>query len=117
LAIETYTGSNVTLTQGFHQNSYEIVSIDKFTFPEFEIAVFPNPTSDYVNYEIRSEQEEFNKLNVEIIDMQGKTLLKKKITSTKGKFSLQSFSNNIYFLKILTDSGKPVKVFKIQKTR
>ena len=53
---ETYTAGNRNLTQGFHQSSYEVSSINKVVTENENIKVFPNPTTDLISVEYQAPQ-------------------------------------------------------------
>jgi hypothetical protein len=112
LAIETKSGSPGILTEGFHQPTITITSLDEPVKVGYSITAFPNPTSDFVNLEI--ENEELTGLSYILYDATGKDILSGTIENKTTEISFSELKTAIYFLKIETD-GKLVKTFKISK--
>ena len=110
--IETATGSNAILTQGFQQNSYQIVNV--FEKPElsFEITAYPNPTTDFVNIKTNSADQD---LILELFDLQGKRLKKAEMQKNIVQINLSEYAGSSYILKATNKTGKLLKSWKIVK--
>ncbi|MCH8319134.1 MAG: hypothetical protein IIA88_11690, partial [Bacteroidetes bacterium] len=52
--IETFTGANAILTQGFQQSLYTITSIEEVSDNNYQISVYPNPATDFININVQS---------------------------------------------------------------
>lgn len=114
IMIETYSNTENSLTQGFHQSKYDVTtSVDEISGIDFKIKIFPNPTSDLINLQIVGNINQ--NLTYELIDLQGKVLIKNSVNKTKKQINMSRFSQNMYLLKITTENGKQVSIFKIQK--
>lgn len=114
IMIETYSNTENSLTQGFHQSKYDVTtSVDEISGIDFKIKIFPNPTSDLINLQIIGNINQ--NLTYELIDLQGKVLIKNSVNKTKKQINMSRFSQNMYLLKITTENGKQVSIFKIQK--
>lgn len=114
IMIETYSNADNSLTQGFHQPKYEVTTrIDKISKDNFEINIFPNPTSELINLQTKGSVNQ--KLTYKLIDLQGKLLIEKSVKTTNEQINMSNLSQSIYLLKISTENGKQVSVFKIQK--
>lgn len=113
--IETNTGTNNFLTQGFHQSSYIITIVSETPSDDYTINVYPNPTSDNITIDFNSRSG--TNLKLKLFDAQGKLLINEKAKSEiKTKIlNLQNFSKGIYILNIYSDHGKLVKSYKIEK--
>ncbi len=113
--IETNTGTNNTITQGFHQNRYVITSINEIADDNYSITVYPNPTSDNITIDFLIKNTETLKLK--LIDAQGKLLINDKIKSEEKTktLNLQNISKGIYLLNFYNVHGKLIKSFKIEK--
>ncbi|MFT6002117.1 MAG: hypothetical protein ACI95T_000875 [Flavobacteriales bacterium] len=107
----TATGTNGSLAQGV-QKPYEIfVTIGiKETSINLELSVYPNPTTDYLTLKL----DEFETLNFQLIDLQGKIIENKKISSTTTSINVENLPKALYFLNV-TKNNKVVKSFKIIK--
>ncbi|HBX49740.1 MAG: hypothetical protein A2275_01480 [Bacteroidetes bacterium RIFOXYA12_FULL_35_11] len=114
LATETVSNSNNILTQGFQQSQYFTVDIEENKKNGFAVTVFPNPTNDILNIDIKTEQN----LNtrIQLCDENGKILIDEniKVLETSRKYDLKIFAAGLYFLKIKTDNdySKTVKIIK-----
>ena len=105
------TGTNGSLAQGVQQ-PYEIsttVGI-KETAITLELSVYPNPTTDYLTLKV----DDFETLNFQLIDLQGKIIENKKVSSTTTSINVENLPKALYFLNV-TKNNKVVKSFKIIK--
>ena len=111
IAIETFVQSNMIVTQGFHQENYQISSIDE-KLNEHEITLYPNPTQDvlYVNCNISES------VDLIIKNIKGSILFSSLETdgSEIQEIYLSQFSQGIYFLEVGLNQNKK-QVYKIQK--
>jgi hypothetical protein len=112
LATETYTGSQNTLTQGFHQGTYIVTSIDENPLLEFTITAFPNPTSDFISLKVESSKVE--SLQYTITDLSGRVLQTNKLLENNQQISFLNYAVGTYFITVQQNS-KLVKSFKIIK--
>lgn len=110
---ETYTSSQNTLTQGFHQGTLIITETDQLKDLQFEITAFPNPASDYVILMIAHPR--VRNLRFTITAQNGKTLQNGKITEPRQQVSLAGIATGVYFLNVLSDL-ELLKSFKIIKS-
>jgi len=117
VAVETLgtEGQTVVLTQGFQQGYFEITSIGDPLNSEFNINVYPNPASDFIWIDLKSE----NKIDaiVEIYNMEGKLVYNKKWEFANGpnKVALDDFNASQYILRVSDSSGKILQTFKLIK--
>ncbi|MEZ7931736.1 MAG: T9SS type A sorting domain-containing protein [Flavobacteriales bacterium] len=107
----TATGTNGSLAQGVQQ-PYEIsVTIGiKETSINLELSVYPNPTTDYLTLKV----DDFETLNFQLIDLQGKIIANKKVTNATTIIKMEELAKALYFLNV-TKNNKVVKSFKIIK--
>ena len=76
----------------------------------YEIKLFPNPTSNKINISL----EGIDRVNISIIDSQGKLLLQESGVSDKENINLSNYQSGIYFVKIMTsDLNKQLRVIKL----
>jgi len=73
------------------------------------IFIYPNPTYDYVNFELRSKIVS----KVCILDIKGKTIDELIINNHHGKIDLTLYNSGAYFLKLYTNEG--IYTIKIAK--
>jgi len=117
VAVETLgtAGQTVVLTQGFQQGYFEITSIGDPLNSEFKINVYPNPASDFIWIDLKSE----NKIDaiVEIYNMEGKLVYNKNWEFANGpnKVALDDFNASQYIIRVSDSSGKILQTFKLIK--
>jgi hypothetical protein len=107
----TATGTNGSVAQGVQQ-PYEIsttVGI-KETSINFELFVYPNPTTDYLTLKV----DDFETLNFHLIDLQGKIIENKKVTASSTTIKMEALPKAVYFLNV-TKNNRIVKTFKVIK--
>jgi hypothetical protein len=109
----TATGTGGTATLGVQQ-PFEIVTLSGQEFTEIllQLMVYPNPTSSLVNLKI----DNFNleNLSYQLIDLNGREILNKKITESETQIQLENYPSAIYLLNV-NQENKTIKTFKIFK--
>ena len=109
----TNTGSNGSVAQGVQQ-PYEIsitTGVNK-TFINLKIAVFPNPTANYLQLNIENEASQ--NLSFQLIDLQGKVIVNKKVVEMKTIINMEALPKAIYLLHV-TKNKQTIKTFKVIK--
>ena len=99
------SNSNSTLTQGFHQPYFGIVSIVEYT--DIGINVFPNPTQGFVQI---VPQEDIN-ARVLLFDSRGRVLINQAITG-ESTIDLTGFRQGEYSI-IIRNQDQVIKTIKI----
>ncbi len=110
--IETTTGSNAILTQGFQQNSYTFVSVYEKPERNFDISVYPNPTTEFVNVKTNAVEQD---LLIQLYDIQGKLLKEIIMKDNTKQINLSKYSSSNYLLKISNKNGELIRSWKIIK--
>ncbi len=103
-------GTNV-LTQGFHQNTYEVLLVDDFQ-TAIDISVYPNPTTNFINLHVGDAP--FEQMQYTITDYAGKTIKKANLNTDTEQISFANYANGTYFLTV-KQNNKLFKNFKIIK--
>lgn len=71
------------------------------------ISVYPNPTSDVVNFELKSQA------NVFVINSLGQTIIEQSLNAGKQSISLQNQAKGIYFVKVIqNEKEETIKLIK-----
>ncbi len=106
------TGSNGTndLTQGFHQTNWNFLGVVDFA-PDFEVTIFPNPTSDMLNIKSSAYQD----ISYSLYDAQGKLVLKNVLSETVTQIQVNQLAPGAYSLSI-NDKKEQLKNFKLIKS-
>ena len=103
---ETISSSENLLTQGFQQSNLNISSVGEYIIHGLEIRIFPNPTQDIVNIYIQNNEN--NKLNYLVTDINGKTLINAPIGKNESIKQID-FTNIIPGVYIITFTSKKQK--------
>jgi len=112
LAIETYSSGDVSLTQGFQQPVYEVMTAFENLEYNFAVQVYPVPSSDFITVEFDEIQ---NDLEVVLYNLQGEIVLYKKVESETITLDLNNLSPSEYILKIINKENNLLKSCKIVK--
>ena len=116
---ETVTGTNAMITQGFHQSHYEIISVEEYKNLGYDIVVYPNPTTDFITVEIKSESASAGntRIKFELIDLSSKLLFVDDKVELKDQYFLDmsGFSAGGYMLRVSKINGELIHSFRIQK--
>jgi len=110
IIISTVSSSTNTLTQGFHQTQITVTNI-KDHQTDFEMNVYPNPTSNFITIKVKELKE---KTSFSIYTVEGKMILSNSLTLLETKLNVVTFAKGNYFLKITQDK-KIIKTYKIIK--
>jgi hypothetical protein len=85
----------------------QIVNLKTLTFDFSDFSLYPNPTSQYVNLELPNSSDLVTQ--VEILDMNGKTLVSRNVQSTRAQIDVANLSKGVYFVLAFTQSGMIIK--------
>lgn len=106
--IETVSNSG-TLTQGFHQTNWSIVSIQNLSEAS-SAKVYPNPFND----ELHLEFTKASNANYQLIDAEGKTVLRNAVNAQKETIATQNLTMGSYTL-IVTQQDQKTNIIKLIK--
>lgn len=91
----------------------ETSGINRNKLSGFDLNIFPNPASEYLNIKFNSEKPE--SILISIMDLSGKVLVQEKKENISGSYSIQlnikELSTGSYFLRIL--AGNKVETKKL----
>ena len=112
---ETDVSTNGYLTQGFQQPQTIVVTdVTNPVSNQGNVSAYPNPFTGVISLQNNNEGKT---LNIELVDMQGKTVLKQNMVTQQQQFDLSAFANGIYFLRVYDTDNKLVQTLKIDKTK
>jgi Secretion system C-terminal sorting domain len=103
-ALQTYLAGCGVNTSGITITSNCALGYEQFSVNE--VVVYPNPASDNVNINFNSN---VNIKTVELIDVQGRILLSKLVNDSNATFDLSSYSNGVYYVKVVGDGGSRIE--------
>ncbi|MCK4662264.1 MAG: T9SS type A sorting domain-containing protein [Bacteroidales bacterium] len=108
------TGGNYITSIGFLFYASGIpILIDELNFNNQSISIFPNPTNEIINIEIKSQKIKL--FNAEIYNIQGKLIFMKQYKSNSINIDISDLSKGIYLLKLKDENGSIIKTKKIVK--
>ena len=110
--IGTHTGNRNIVTQGFHQTGLSVTAITESLLPEIEIALFPNPTAEFLMLEL---SEYLEGLSYILLDMTGRVMENKRITSANVRISMSRYEKGTYLLKVMDTSLRDIQTFRVVK--
>lgn len=109
---ETHTAGTATITQGFHQGLYTIIAVEEQIPQGIIVNVYPNPTTDYVNVEIKNQNS--NNFHIYLYDELGKLLISNRYENIM-QINISEYAKATYFLKILNTENNTINSYKILK--
>ena len=110
-AYMTKTGSNTSVAEGVQQ-AFEIsvsLGVDE-TSINLEMAVYPNPATDYLTLKVDNNKN----LTYQLYDELGKIIVKEKVTGNNTQIHLDNLAQATYFLSV-SRNNHIIKTFKIIK--
>ena len=110
--IETISSGSTVLTQGFHQSKLTVTAINELSISDFELKVYPNPTSEFVVISANNMEE---KSSYSLFDLSGKLLENKIISASETRINLKNYARGTYLLKLQYNPGQPLRTYKIVK--
>ncbi len=112
--VDTYEGTSLQLTQGFHQSNLKVTAIEIVPGIDFSLSAYPNPVVDYLT--LKTDHDQVNKLQYLLYDSRGRLLMQADVLNEETEIPMHSYVHASYYLKVLKNNT-PVKTFKIVKTQ
>lgn len=115
LATAIHQSSGQQVTEGFHQPSYHITSVQRSEGSFVEARVFPNPVT--ARLEVQMQLLEEPRVIIQISDSYGRLVKTFPVNSSPNRaLDLTDLTAGLYFLSIYGEGDrKLVQTFKIQK--
>ncbi len=111
----TNIGTNGSVSQGVQQ-TFQVVETTTVLGEEnaaAEISVYPNPVVNYFTLQVGSQK--FETISYQLMDVQGRIIEEEKLEENNTTINMEGLSQSTYFLKVVNDKNKSIKVFKIIK--
>lgn len=91
------------------------VGLNDFENNDYDISLFPNPTSEFIAIQVRSLVRD--DLRFQLVDQTGKVLQEIRINKgrTSGYFDIQTLYNGIYFVKLINGSSTYMEKVVVSK--
>ena len=112
--IDTYKTSDIILTQGFHQGTLTIVSIEEINEIQHEIIAYPNPASDHIYLKVDHKDFYNSNYSYQLYNLNGKLIQSGGIESSKTRISFTNLTTGTYIIKVFDgkQEAKSIKVIK-----
>lgn len=111
-AVQENTQGTVHISEGFISPDMLIATeIKDYSQTDFNITLFPNPATEFVNIKFSDTCN----YQIKLLNMQGKELLEMSGAENFKKIPLQNLSVGEYILLIKNTNDKQCKVFKLLK--
>ena len=113
--IATAVNGGTTLTQGFQQPTYNVLSLTNGKIEGFTVNVYPNPATDFVIIDWKTEDQ--NMLFISLYDATGRMISTQSYSASQEKVSLNlsQLASAQYFLEIRNKNNSIAKIFQISK--
>lgn len=115
VAFTNSSGTNGSVSAGVQQ-AYTITTTTGLAETNFnlEASVYPNPTTDVLILSFNELKEDFN---YQVLDMAGKLLTNGKITNNQMQLDFSSYAAGSYYVDIISNNNKKVKIFQVIKNK
>ena len=107
----THSAGDYVITQGFHQNSYVVTSVEDLR-TDIQMSVYPNPTSDFISLKVESSKAE--DMQYTITDFSGRVLQTANFVEDIEQINFTNYAVGTYFITVL-ENNQLIKSFKIIK--
>ena len=113
LAIETFFQTDIILSQGFQQESYQLEEVANSSINNFRVSVFPSLVQDVLNI---SFDKVDSTVDIYVKDIKGSLIYNRLNCSTneEQRINLNQFSQGVYFIDLVLKNESRI-VYKIQK--
>jgi len=108
---ESLSAGNILLTQGFQQGILNFTAIGKTPLNASELSAYPNPVTGRLMLKNNSQETNYEFI---LSSMQGKILLKQKVTAPLFTVNTGNLNPGLYLLSVYFNDYQPV-VYKIIK--
>lgn len=107
-----YHENGSVLSEGFHQTYSDLLVTTLWEAPELRLSldIYPNPTASQLTVEGDWQEGD----QIQILDLQGRLLLRKSLLPERETFQMDTYSAGVYFLSILR-AGSVLKTFRVVK--
>lgn len=113
---ETVGNTDYTLTQGFHQTKFTVVSVEESLKNVFDVSVYPNPAIEEFQINIKSEKQTSD-FQYQLHDQSGRILREGVIQENQTTIKLNGLANSIYLLKVWSDNESYHKIYQVLKIK
>ncbi len=113
LMTETFAGSTVVLTQGFHQSQLKSTGLDQPADQTGVVSVYPNPAERQISLLIRNS--DFTGLSCRLIDFTGRVLAVRQFLSPLETLDVTNLASGNYLIQVSSKDGLIIQNTRIIK--
>jgi hypothetical protein len=97
------------------QPEITVISSERFGKPGFQVKVYPNPATDFIRVEWRTDVQ--TEVNVELYDLVGRMVTQRRSDNQVNniRIDMEPFQKSAYLVKIYTSDGEYSRTFRIVK--
>ena len=114
LVTETFTTENHFITQGFQQANPMSTFAREFKPLDFDISVFPNPTTSLITLKINEKEIKPVSISYHLYNMYGVSISQNEVHENEMSISIKNRPPGMYYLVVVIDK-EIIKSFKIIK--
>jgi hypothetical protein len=96
IMIETFSGTNSILTQGFHQSRLSVSSVFVQENSQINVHLYPNPAKDFVVI----NTDDHSGLTYFLYSLDGRAIKTDRIVSHETTLDFQDLSPGVYIIRI-----------------
>lgn len=112
VVVDTETDGNYDLTQGFHQTNWRFAGLENHA-PEYEAAIYPNPTSEKLNISSSS----FEGVTYVLFSAEGKIIEQDNLSGSITQISVNHLASGSYSVLLKDSNNQLLKTFKLIKNQ
>ncbi len=111
---ETMIAGDIVLTQGFHQDFYQITTVFETEDASLKLDVYPNPTTQYLHLR---KTENSNPVRYYLYDLSGKLMKTGLIHQGDYTLDLRAYQAGNFILRLHSSEGELLKSYQIVKVK
>jgi hypothetical protein len=82
------------------------------TLPDKAIAIYPNPTSNFVNIDIKDAK--IKTYTIQISDLSGRKLFDNQFSTPHAQIDVSNYSSGIYLIRLLSPQGTAAAKLRVE---
>ena len=117
MIVDFFDMPEVSLSQGFHQASYQVVNVKSIPLESGVITAFPNPFSDELI--VKMTFADIEKGDIELLDIKGTSIWKKSFEGSEvvDHYTASALPSGSYLIVVSLDHGASIQSYQLLKTQ
>lgn len=105
--------NGLELHEGFHQVYYELIVHTEEIAPNWEVSIYPNPTTDFLQLKFAEGEQA---ASAQVFGSTGQLLINRENLQWEEEFDLRDFPAGSYWIRLLAADGRQ-QTYKVIKMR